>query len=263
MVNCALPQVLFLDVRRVFLYIMVDAPSLLIAFAGGVLSVTSPCVLPLLPVVMAGSVGHRLRPLAIVLGMSLSFSIMGGVVSAVGIISPLQGQIMRNLAIALIILFGLFLASDRLNNYFIMKSSLAMDRLRRLFGRDTMDQGEPEKGGLIGPFILGMSLGVAWIPCVGPVLGAILMYVTLGGHVLQGSFLLFVYSMGLGLPMLAVAYAGKYTTGRLSAISQRSHSLKKVAGIILVIMGISMLLGLTQTAQIYISPYLPTIDFKG
>jgi cytochrome c biogenesis protein CcdA len=248
---------LFIDVRWDFLYIMVDAPSVMLAFIGGLLSVTSPCVLPLLPVVMAGSVGHRLRPLAIVLGMSLSFSIMGGVVSAVGFFSPLQGQVMRNLAIALIIIFGLFLASESLNNYFVMKSSLAVDRLRQLFKKDQGGMGTQ------GPFILGMSLGIAWIPCVGPVLGAILMYVTIGGQVLHGSFLLFVYSMGLGLPMLAVAYAGKYTSGRLTAISQRSHSLKKAAGIILIIMGISMLLGLDRTAQIYIAPYLPTIEFIG
>jgi len=240
---------------------MVDVPSIAVAFAGGVLSVTSPCVLPLVPVIMAGSVGHRLRPLAIVLGMSLSFSIMGGAVSAVGVISPLQGQLLRELAIALIIVFGLFLASDRLNTYFVMKSSLAVGRLRGLAKRRAGGREGQDRGGLLGPFILGMSLGVVWIPCVGPVLGAILMYVAMGGNILQGILLLFVYSMGLGLPMLAVAYAGKYASARLGAVSEKSHAIKKAAGVVLVLAGLAMLMGLDRTIQILLAPYLPTIEY--
>jgi len=199
---------------------------------------------------MAGSIGSRLRPLLIVLGMSVTFTLMGVLTSQVGAVAELSTTL-RNVGIALIIILGAILVWDRLNEYFIMYASRAMNSL---------NLGQPSsQGGSIGALVLGLSLGVVWIPCVGPILGLVLTAVALEGEVIMGGFSLLLYSLGMGIPMLAVAYLGKYASSRMEGISQHNKTIRKVAGVAIILMGIALLFGMDKKLQIILAPYLPEL----
>ncbi|WP_457554782.1 cytochrome c biogenesis CcdA family protein [Candidatus Pyrohabitans sp.] len=219
----------------------------LLAFLAGILSITSPCVLPLVPVVLAGSAGSKLRPLLVVAGMSVTFTALG-VVTAVfrETVGPMLGEL-RILGIAVIILLGAILASETLGGYFSTYSG-------RVLGRFGTAGGE----GHLGALLLGISLGIVWIPCVGPVLGVVLMLVT--RDVITGGVSLFAYSAGLAIPMLAVAYTGKLASARLMKAASYSVYAKKIAGWVLIAAGIAFLLNLDRAVQAMITPYVPELE---
>lgn len=198
----------------------------LAAFIAGVISILSPCVLPLLPVIFAYSTSKgKLRPLAIVSGLSLSFVFMGIITSVFG--SLFQQYLIYLTAFAgiIVILMGLTLLFD-LGTF---------NSIGGLSGKQF------KENGLMGGLLLGISLGIIWIPCVGPILASILSLVAIEGDLLYGAFLLFVYSMGLGIPMLLIAYSANISSSKLGMIAKYDMYLKKVVGFILVLVGMWML----------------------
>ena len=102
------------------------------------------------------------------------------------------------------------------------------------------------EGSLMGGFFLGMSLGVLWIPCVGPILGAVLALVASVGNMTYGASMLFVYSIGMSLPMLSIAYYGKKITNRYKWFSRNGELLKKLSGLVLILIGIMLLFGVDK-----------------
>jgi cytochrome c biogenesis protein CcdA len=232
---------------------MVAEPSIVLVFLAGVLTVVTPCIIPILPPLLAGSVGSKLRPLAIVLGMSITFTLMGGVFSALGIAASAVGEVMRYLAIAFMIGFGAIMVDDELNQAYVKHSSSLVGRLSKFLPLKT---GEDSLG---GAFLLGLSLGIVWIPCVGPVLGAVLSYVAMGGDILRGSFMLFVYSIGLGIPMLAVAYGSKRYGARLEWVRRNSLRMRKFAGWVIILTGVGILFGVDRYIQAKLLPYFPAL----
>jgi cytochrome c-type biogenesis protein len=224
-----------------------------VAFIGGLVSVLSPCVLPILPVIMAGSVGHRLRPIAIVLGMAVTFSLTGIVTSTVGGTLAGYARYIRVFATLVIILMGLILVSRKLAEKFVLFVSVVMQKFHPEKVQDTGT-------GLMGGFILGLSLGLVWVPCVGPIVGSILVLVALEGDVILGGLALFSFAVGIGIPMILVAYAGKRASKRITGLARYAGNLKKIAGIVLILTGIFMLLGLDTDVQFWLYPYFPEIE---
>jgi len=203
--------------------------SPLIAFGAGIASVLSQCVLPLLPAIMAYSAETgKLRPIAIVLGLCISFTTMGVITSAFGSAIYEYLGYMETAAEIIIILLGLVMILD----------IPVFDR----FG--TLAPQNMPRDGLFGGLLLGMSLGIIWIPCVGPILGGILTMAALDGNILHGGILLFIYSLGLGIPMLGVAYLASASTGRIKEISKHSQLIRRIAGCVLILFGIGMWMGL-------------------
>ncbi|WP_321429295.1 cytochrome c biogenesis CcdA family protein [uncultured Methanolobus sp.] len=207
---------------------MVDAGTLtpLASFFAGIVSVLSPCVLPLLPIVLAYSTGNsKLRPLAIIAGLTFSFTVMGVAASAFGeYLLPYLGEI-KIIAELIIILMGI---------------SMLMQKDVFSFLSQYTGKVHAEGKGLVGGLIIGASLGIVWIPCVGPILASILTLVALEGNVLYGAGLLIIYSMGFAIPMLIIAYSAKLSGDRLSKISEYDIELKKGAGVVLIIVGLWM-----------------------
>jgi len=231
----------------------VALPSTGLVFLAGVLTVATPCVIPILPPMLAGSVGSRLRPLAIVAGMAVTFTLMGGIFSALGIAAGSSGGVLRYAAIAFIMAFGAVMVNERLNRSFVLLTSSLVGKLSSHLPM------EGSRESFSGAFVLGLLLGIVWIPCVGPVLGAVLSYVTLGGDVLQGSFMLLTYSVGLGIPMLAIAYGGKGASSRMEWFREHSGKVEKFAGWVIILTGIAMLLGLDKYIQAKLLPYFPVL----
>ncbi|MEA1893882.1 MAG: cytochrome c biogenesis CcdA family protein [Euryarchaeota archaeon] len=203
-------------------------PSLIAAFGAGVLSVLSPCVLPLLPAIMAySSERGKLRPLAIVIGLCISFTAMGVIFSAFGSVVYAYRGYMEMIAEIMIIALGIVMLFDL----------PIFDRLSALTPQTT--QGE----GIMGGLLLGLSLGIVWMPCLGPLIGSVLVTVIPEGDVLYGGTLLFIYSLGLAIPMLGIAYATSTLTGKVRGLSRHSMAIRRIAGGVLILVGLGMVFG--------------------
>ena len=100
------------------------------------------------------------------------------------------------------------------------------------------------------------------MPCVGPILGIVLTYAAIGGEVISGSILLFVYSIGLGVPMLFMAYGGRYISGKLEWTRRNSERLKKAAGWVIILAALAMLFGIDRYLQAGLMPYFPDLESK-
>lgn len=231
-------------------------------FIAGMATVITPCVLPILPAILSGSVGSRLRPLAIVTGMSVTFMLMGILISALASF-VFFADYLRWFAIFFIIGMGAVLFDEDINQEYIKISSSIVNFGRQHISFPVNTESIAPKEGLLGGVFLGMSLGIVWIPCVGPILGAVLAFVAESsastGNLLLGGLLLLVYSIGVSVPMLIIAYSGKRFSGRVTWFVKRGPFFKKLSGLILILVGLMMVFGIDKYLQAKLLPYFPAI----
>jgi cytochrome c biogenesis protein CcdA/thiol-disulfide isomerase/thioredoxin len=186
---------------------------IVVAFIAGLVTAVSPCVLPILPIVLATGVGNdRRRPYLVIAGLIASFSFF--TLASVQIINALHlpSATLRTVAIAIVALFGLTLAVPALSERFeraVARLPVLGDRIARM--------GAPSTGraGIPGGIITGIGLGLIWTPCAGPILGAVTsLAVTAPG---SGATLALVvaYAVGAGIPLLAIALGGRAAVARL------------------------------------------------
>ena len=204
-----------------------ESPTLFFSLVAGFVSVLSPCVLPVIPIIVIGRENDsRLRPLLIVLGLSFTFILMG-------IASTLFGQIVapyiysiEKISGGIILLFGVMFLFD-LN---LFKKIVFFNRLNYR-GRGTFS-------GLI----LGAVLGLIWIPCVGPVLTSILALVASVHQIVAGLSLLVAYSVGFAIPLLVAGYFAHFFRERAKILNSRPLFVRLVSGAILIGFGFYILI---------------------
>jgi cytochrome c-type biogenesis protein len=197
--------------------------NILMAVGAGVASVLSPCVLPVIPIIMAGAeVKDRLRPLIVVIGLSLSFMAMGAISSLFGTLLIGKTRYIEMGGALVIIIMGLMVLFDMS----IFKRFYRFSNIRV--------KGE----GRIGGLILGMALGLIWVPCVGPFLSTTLTMVATSGQLTTGITLLGFYSLGLAIPMLIVGYSSQLLQNRIKGLLKHETILRYVSGGTLVAFGL-------------------------
>jgi cytochrome c-type biogenesis protein len=197
--------------------------NLLMAVGAGLASVLSPCVLPVIPIIMAGAERNdRLRPLIVVTGLSISFMTMGAISSLFGALLIGKTRYIEIAGAVIIVIMGLMVMFD----WSVFKRFYKLSNIRV--------NGE----GRIGGLILGMSLGVIWVPCVGPFLSSTLTMVATSGRLAGGIILLGFYSLGLAIPMLIVGYSSQLLQNRIKGMLQHEAVLRYVTGAILVAFGL-------------------------
>ncbi|HEX9401317.1 MAG TPA: cytochrome c biogenesis CcdA family protein [Anaeromyxobacter sp.] len=196
--------------------------TLALTFGAGLASVASPCVLPVLPLIVTGTADeHRARPALVVAGIATSFVAMGVATSLFGAaIGPALPSLEKAVG-ALVVLFGLLLLADV-----------------NVFKRLTWLQGIETRGrGHWSGLLLGASLGLVWIPCVGPMLSSVLATVAADGRLAAGVILLLVYSLGFAVPMLAVGYGSRALRQRIRAVAAHPAAVRWASGLLLVAFG--------------------------
>lgn len=220
---------------------MSSTPGLLIAFAAGFISFVSPCCLPLVPGYLATVTGsesgvrsRRFDPLVVrrslifVGSFSAIFILFGLSATAAGTFLTNNAALLNKIAGAAIIGMGLvFMASP-----FILS-----------LNKQWRPTGLIERAGAGGPAIAGVAFAIAWTPCVGPTLGAILSLAATQDQIAQGALLLAVYSAGLAVPFLVASIAFSGATGTFSFFKRHYAAIQFVSGAVLVAMGILVITG--------------------
>lgn len=196
--------------------------NIFLSVSAGLASVLSPCVLPVVPVIVAGAERKDpLRPLLVVVGLALSFMAMGAVSSLFGAFLVGRTRTIEIIGATIILVMGiLVLLGVNIFKRFYQLSNIRVTGEGRLSG-----------------VILGMALGVVWVPCIGPFLSSILTMVGTSGQLAKGIVLLGFYAMGLAIPMLAVAYSSHLIQNKLRAAAQNETILRYISGGILVAFG--------------------------
>ncbi|HEY1626337.1 MAG TPA: cytochrome c biogenesis protein DipZ [Streptosporangiaceae bacterium] len=232
----------------------------LIGLVGGLITGISPCILPVLPVVfLAGGAGKRTdpcatkdkrskRPYAIIAGLVLSFSfftLLGSLlISALG----LPSSVLRYTGLVLLVLIGLGMIFGKLG-----------DLLDRPFARLTMGPRNRDAG---GGFVLGLGLGLVYVPCAGPVLTAIAVAGATHRLSLNVVVLTLSFAVGATLPLLGFALAGRQVSDRIKAFRTRAPRFRQVSGVVMIALAVALAFNLTDALQRDLPGYTDTLQQK-
>lgn len=220
-----------------------------LAFFAGLLTIASPCVLPMLPILLGSGVNqdNRRRPLLIVAGFILSFAGFAMLLGAVSAAVEIAHEVLRNTAIALLALSGLFRVWPAPYEWLVA-------RLPSRGGQTTV-----LAGGNGGAFLLGMSLGAVWTPCAGPVLASILVLVVKAQDPAWSALLLTLYAVGAAIPMLGIIYGGQYATRHARSVARHAQRLQQVFGVLVVATAAAIYLQYDTLAYAWAAQHLPTL----
>jgi cytochrome c-type biogenesis protein len=223
-----------------------------IAFLAGILTTFSPCVLPLVPVLMGSAVAaHRLGPWALAAGVALSFTVAGVFLASVGASLGLDGETFRRTAAALLILFGLILLSTPLQALFVRATAGLSSSGQSFLSRFTLD-------GLGGQFALGLLLGIVWSPCVGPMLGAATTLASQGRNLVQISALMAVFGISASIPMLLIGTLSRATLLRVrGSLNTAGRRGKQLLGIMLLLLGALILSHMDRRLETWLLDHSP------
>jgi cytochrome c biogenesis protein CcdA len=180
-----------------------SVPQVGLSLLAGSLTTLSPCVFPLLPLVLGGALqGNRFAPLAMGVGMTGSFALIGMLLGALGPALGLDGDTVRMAGAAMLIAFALVMLvpalGERFTQWMLPIASSANAASAKLDG-----------GSLLGALMLGCVLGLVWSPCSGPLLGSALTLVASEGGMARGGLVLGIFGLGAAVPLVAVAYASR------------------------------------------------------
>lgn len=231
--------------------------SIGLALLAGLVTVLSPCILPILPILVGRSLqAHRYGPMALVGGLISGFAVAG---SLLGITASWLTELTSGIrTVALLLLLFLGLLAIFPNWSYRLFSVLPLPQPQK----STPEKSTPEKSTkarLVGEFWLGTQLGLLWTPCAGPVLASILVLAAVNHRVISALGLLLAYGIGAGLPLLGIAYGSRAFSHRLLKLRSRSAGLQRLGGIMIVATAIAILLGWDIQLQLWLAPLFPSL----
>nr|WP_199044988.1 cytochrome c biogenesis CcdA family protein [Dyella sp. ASV24] len=212
-----------------------------LGFLAGMATLLSPCVLPILPILIASALSrHWWGGAMLALGLALSFAFTGTFIATVGASIGLDAGTLRIVAASLMLLFG---------------AVMLLPPLQRAFARVTAqlgNKGQQALGSVHGEggfsqFLIGLLLGLVWSPCVGPTLGAASTLAAQGRNLTQIALLMLVFGLGAGLPLLVLStVSGAAVTRMRGALMSIGSVAKSVLGACFVLIGVMVLTGLDR-----------------
>lgn len=223
---------------------MTDVLNPALGFAAGALTILSPCVLPLVPIVL-GSAAQTSRwgPLALAAGLVASFTIVGFALATVGVAAGIDGEIVRMAGAAMLGLIGLVLL--------LPQGQMLLERVAApVAGWAGNRQQGMERYGLAGQAGIGALLGLVWSPCVGPTLGAATVLAAQGEDLLQVAVVMFAFGLGIASVLVVIAVAGRELMARWRArLLGAGASGKRVLGGLLIAVAILIGTGLDRVLE--------------
>lgn len=231
---------------------LIDITTYGLSFIAGVLSILSPCVLPLVPIIVGTALNtHRFGPYALALGLAISFTVIGVFLATLGDALDIDQELFREVAAWLLMLFGVVLLSTRLQAGFANITSGLGGSGQQLLDKVSTDS-------LLGQFGLGLVLGIIWSPCVGPILGATVTLASQGQQLGQVVIVMAIFGLGAGLPLILLGMLSRQVMmnirGKLFAAGKLG---KQVLGGVMLLIGIMILTGLDKQLESFLVAISP------
>ena len=221
------------------------------SFLAGIITILSPCILPILPILLSSSVGGvesgKARPLGVVTGFVLSFTFFTLFLAVIVRVSNISADTLRIVAVLVVAGFGLSLLVDKLQQ-----------KVEMLFSRlaSRVPQSSPRSGFGAG-VVVGLSLGLLWTPCVGPILASVIT-LALSETVTANTLLVtLAYSLGTAIPMLLIMVGGRKLLQSVPWLLQNTAKIQKAFGILMLLTAIAMLAGVDRQFQTFILDRFP------
>jgi cytochrome c biogenesis protein CcdA len=218
--------------------------KLALSLLAGLLTVLSPCVLPAIPLVVGSAAQqHRYGPLLLAAGMITAFTLIGVTLASVGGLIGINQHFVRELAAFLIVLFGIVLLSEKLQEKMAKALAPIASGAEGFLNKSNLP-------GLGGQFMVGVLLGAIWSPCSGPTLGAAITLAAQEKAVWQAAVVMLFFAIGSSLPLLAIAYLSRETflkhRGGVMTAAKRG---KLLFGGILIVVGLAVGVGFDKKLE--------------
>lgn len=221
---------------------------ILFAFLGGVVTILSPCILPILPIILSGSVtGGKRRPLGIATGFILSFAFFTLFLAAIVRATGVSADTFRMAAVIIVLAFGV--------SMFIPK---AQAWVTELFSRlPKLQLKHADKESFWGGVLLGCGIGLVWTPCVGPILASIITIAATATVGSEATLIMLAYATGTAIPLLAITYGGRKLLTRHQWLVRNSDNIQKAFGVFMIITALAILFNVDRKFQSYVLTAFP------
>jgi cytochrome c biogenesis protein CcdA/thiol-disulfide isomerase/thioredoxin len=221
------------------------------AFLAGVVTVLSPCILPILPLILSSSLGGedtgRARPLGVIVGFVASFTLFTLFLSTLVNVLDISADALRLFAVVVIGVFGVSLLVPQ----FQMFMEKMFSRLTGLAPHST------ERKGFSSGLLVGFSLGLLWTPCVGPILASVISLALTGSVTLTAFFITLAYAFGTAIPMLLIMWGGRELLNRVPWLLRNTGNIQKGFGVLMILVAFAIYTNADRTFQTYIVNTFP------
>jgi cytochrome c biogenesis protein CcdA/thiol-disulfide isomerase/thioredoxin len=226
---------------------------LLIAFAflAGVITVLSPCILPILPIILTSSIGGvntgKLRPLGVVIGFILSFTFFTLFLSTIVRVSGISADTLRTVSVFIIGGFGLSLL--------VPQFQILIERLFSMLAA-FIPNGQ-NRTGFGGGLLIGFSVGLLWTPCVGPILASVISLAITGTVTFDAFLITTAYALGTAIPMFLIMLGGQNVLRRVPWLLSNLGLIQKLFGIVMILTAVGIFLNLDRKFQTFVLEQFP------
>lgn len=219
------------------------------AFIAGFVTILSPCILPILPIVLSSGLsgGHR-RPLGVVTGFIISFLLFTLFLSVIVKATGISADVLRSVSVVIIIIFGASLL--------LPQFQLFMEKLFTKLSSSISPRAS-QGTGFFGGFILGLSLGLIWTPCVGPIIASVITLAATSTVTGSAVLITFAYSLGTAIPMFAITYGGRALLQKVPWLLKNTGNIQKVFGILMIVVAVGIFFNLDRKFQAYVLEIFP------
>ncbi len=196
------------------------------AFVEGLALIVSPCILPVLPLVLAPSLeGGRARPIGIIVGFIFSFTAFALLSRQLVSVLHIDLDTIKNGSLVLLAIFGAILLSKTLSDKFAAAT-------QRFAGLGSSLSANAE-GGFFGGVLIGLAIGLVWTPCAGPIFATALVEVIRQQNDVQAFLVIIAFALGASMPMLIIALAGRQIIGKLGFFAKHAEAIRKTFGVLI------------------------------
>lgn len=218
------------------------------AFLAGIVTILSPCILPILPIVLSTSLsgGHR-RPFGVVIGFIASFTFFTLFLATIVKLTGVSADALRMLSVIVIFLFGISLLIPRFQ-------MLVEKLFSKLASRMPQQQ---QSTGFWGGLLIGLSLGLLWTPCVGPILASVISLALTGTINGSAVFITLAYSLGTAIPLFAILIGGRNLLQKVPWLLRNSAKIQKLFGVLMICVALGIFFNFDRSFQMWVLKTFP------
>ncbi|MBI4067325.1 DUF3179 domain-containing protein [Candidatus Gottesmanbacteria bacterium] len=219
-----------------------------IAFISGILTVFSPCVLPILPIILTSGIDGKINRIrGIIVGLVISFTIASLLLATIVRAFGIPADTIRNFAVILLVIFGLSMVFPIIWE----KVQIFIERYWKI------TPVQNQSNGFGGGFLTGVSLGVVWTPCIGPVVATVATLAAVNKFSFGTVLIAFAYALGTGIPLYFIAKGGQKVTSRLTIFKTKNERIRQVFGVVILATAFLIWTGSDRSLQAWTLSHLP------